>query len=72
MSIVNDTEPLLLFDNETLLVRVNPEGENFGILREMLGDRWFFDCESCDVGSRGYLSLSELVKAINEHKLARH
>jgi hypothetical protein len=70
MTIVYDSEsePLLLFDNENLLARVNPDSENIGIFREVMGeDRWFFDCASCDVGSQGFTLLSATLVAINAH-----
>ena len=58
---------------DIVLYRVNPAGERIGILRELMGeDRWFFDCDECDVGSCGYPLLSKLVGAITSHNALFH
>jgi hypothetical protein len=61
------------YSTEVILARINPESEDIGIHREVMGqNRWYFDCESCNIGSRGYPLLSALLRAINAHKLDRH
>lgn len=63
----------IVYDTEVILARINPESEDIGIHREVMGqNRWYFDCESCNVGSRGYPLLSALVRAINDHKSKSH
>ena len=61
------------YSTEVILARINPEIEDIGIHREVMGEnRWFFDCESCNIGSKGYPLLSALVWAINDHKSKSH
>lgn len=63
----------VVYDTDVVLIRVNNESENIGIMREVMGqDRWFFDCESCNMGSGGFDYLSDLVRAINLHKTRLH
>lgn len=63
----------IVYDTEVILARINPESEDIGIHREVMGqNRWYFDCESCNIGSKGYPLLSALIRAVNAHKLDRH
>lgn len=58
--------------SEKVLVRINPESERIGILREVLGDDWYYDCDDCNLGSTNYRKLSSLIHAINLHCLENH
>lgn len=63
----------IAYSTEVILARINPEIEDIGIHREVMGqNRWYFDCESCNIGSKGYPLLSLLVWAINTHKSEHH
>lgn len=57
---------------DTVLVRLNDEHERIGLYREMLGDRWFFDCDDCDKGSPSYATLSRMVRAFVQHNKEYH